>query len=77
MAPSHKMRQRIRSTFPEWMTFSVAAIALFAAVVGYLLVGGKDSGVVHADASATTEKAASLAGAKVLPTNPKLKIEPK
>jgi hypothetical protein len=46
-------------------------------VAGYLPIGGKDSNSVHADSGVTTEQAAAQAGAKVLPTDPKLKVEPK
>ncbi len=47
-------------------------------VIGYLLmIGRRDSSVVHANPGVTTEQAAVQAGAKVLPTDPKLKVEPK
>lgn len=59
----------------RWST--VSGILLLFVALGYLLVGGKDSGVVHADAGVTTEQAAAQAGAKILPTDPKLQIEPK
>jgi hypothetical protein len=45
--------------------------------LGYLVIGGKDSGAVHADSGIKTEQAAADAGAKVRTTDPKLKIEPK
>ena len=61
----------------KFSAISVVAMALLAVIVGYLLIGGKDSGAVHADSGVTTEKAAASAGAKVLPTDPKLKVEPK
>jgi hypothetical protein len=38
---------------------------------GELLLGGKDSGAVHADAGMTTELAAAKAGARLLPTDSK------
>jgi hypothetical protein len=57
--------------------FSMIGMMLTAIVVGYLLVGGKDGGAVRADAGVTTEKAAASAGAQVLPTDPKLTVEPK
>lgn len=53
------------------------ALLIGAIVLGYFMIGGKDSGAVHADSGVTTEQAAALAGAQVLPTDPKLKIEPK
>jgi hypothetical protein len=43
----------------------------------YLLIGKKDSGAVHADSEVTTDQAAAQAGARVLPSDPKLKVEPK
>jgi hypothetical protein len=59
--------------------FSVvsAVVMPLAAIVGYLLIGGKDSGAVQADSGVTTEKAAAWASAQVLSTDPKLKVEPK
>jgi hypothetical protein len=61
---------------PRWITASgVLLIAAIAA--GYLMIGGKDSGAVHANYGVTTEQAAAHAGAKVLPTDPNLKVEPK
>ena len=52
-------------------------LLLFFIVLGYVLVGGKDPGKVRANAGVTTEQAATEAGAKVLPTDPALKIESK
>ena len=49
----------------------------FLVALAYLMIGGKDSGAVHADVGVTTEQAAAKADAKVLPTGPPLKIEPK
>jgi hypothetical protein len=50
---------------------------VLALIAGLYLTGRKESGAVHADTAITTEKAAAQAGAKVLPTDPKLKVEPK
>jgi hypothetical protein len=63
-----------RKAQKSWL--AVATMVLLGSLVGYLLIGSKDSGTVHADYGATTETAAA-AGARVLPTEPKLKIEPK
>ncbi|MFT4118144.1 hypothetical protein [Bradyrhizobium sp.] len=60
----------------HWLIASGTAIAA-CLVAGYLLIGEKHSGAVHADSGVTTEQAASQAGAKVLPTDPPLKLEPK
>jgi hypothetical protein len=60
----------------QWLTAS-GALLIAAIVLGYLVIGGKDSGAVHADSGIKTEQAAADAGAKVRPTDPKLKIEPK
>jgi hypothetical protein len=58
--------------------FEASGVLLVVAIVlGYLLIGRKDSGAVHADAGVTTEQAAAQAGAKVLPTDPGLSVEPK
>ncbi|MGL9622357.1 hypothetical protein QRQ56_30695 [Bradyrhizobium sp. U531] len=59
----------------RWLISSGTAIAACLAT-GYLL-GGKHSGAVHADSGVTTEQAASQAGAKFLPSDARLKIEPK
>jgi hypothetical protein len=67
----------VKSNAHKFSTFSVVAVALVAAIASYLLIGVKDSGALHADAGVTTEKAAASVGAKVFPTDPKLKIEPK
>ena len=60
----------------RWLISSGTAIAA-CLVAGYLLIGGKQSGAVHVDSGVTTEQAASQAGAKVLPTDAPLKVEPK
>ena len=60
----------------RWLISSGTAIAA-CLVAGYLLIAGKHSGPVHADSGVTTEQAASQAGAKVLPTDAPLKVEPK
>lgn len=52
------------------------AVALVAGAAIYFL-GGKNSQTVQADGGRTTEAAAATAGARVLPTDPPLKIEPK
>ncbi|WP_291692169.1 hypothetical protein [Bradyrhizobium sp.] len=49
---------------------------MIAAAALYLLPIAKDSSV-RADAGVTTKRTAEAAGATVLPTDPKLKIEPK
>ncbi|MGL9622366.1 hypothetical protein QRQ56_30765 [Bradyrhizobium sp. U531] len=59
-----------------WLLAS-AALLIGVIVLGYFMIGGEDSGAVHADSGITTEQAAAHAGAKVLPTDPGLKIEPK
>lgn len=64
-----------RKAQKSWLV--VATMALLGSLVGYLLIGSKDSGTIHADSGATTETAATAAGARVLPTEPQLKIEPK
>jgi hypothetical protein len=46
-------------------------------MVVFWLVSGKKPGQAQADTSATTEAAAASAGAKVTPTEPKLRGEPK
>jgi hypothetical protein len=54
----------------------MAAVALVVGVALYC-VGGKNSQTAQAGSGATTETAAAAAGARVLPTDPKLKVEPK
>ena len=58
-------------------TLAVVGLVVLAAAAFYLLTGGKNAGVVHADTGITTQKAANAAGARVLPSDPKLKVEPK
>ena len=60
----------------QWLSAS-AALLIGVIVLGYFMIGGKDSGAVHADSGVTTEEAAAQASAKILPTDPKLKVEPK
>ncbi|WP_426611166.1 hypothetical protein [Bradyrhizobium sp. McL0616] len=52
-------------------------MALLSTMVGYLMFDTKDSGAVHANPGAMNEKAAASVGARVLPTAPLLKVEPK
>jgi hypothetical protein len=54
-----------------------AAVVLAAAIGVFWLVGGKKPGHYQVDTGATTERAAASAGAKVTPTAPRLRIEPK
>ena len=54
-----------------------AALLGFGVAAGFLLIGGRDFGAVHADSGVTTEAAAGAAGARVQPTDPPLKVEPK
>jgi hypothetical protein len=54
-----------------------AAIVLAAAIGHFWLIGGKKPGPARADMGTTTETAVVSAGAKVTPTEPKLRIEPK
>lgn len=68
---SVKKRKATKSTI-----VAVTAVALLAGVTLYFL-GGKNSQTAHADAGVTTADAATAAGARVLPTDPKLKAEPK
>lgn len=56
---------------------ALAAMLVLGAGVGIFLIGGRDSGAVHADSGVTTEAAAAAAGATVQPTDPPLKVEPK
>jgi hypothetical protein len=57
-------------------TKSIIAGALLAGAALYFL-GGKHSQTVQADSGRTTEAVAATAGARVLPTDPPLKVEPK
>ncbi|MFT4120841.1 hypothetical protein [Bradyrhizobium sp.] len=56
---------------------AVGGTLVLAGVVVFYWSGDKGSGAVHADTAATTQTAAAQASAKVQPTDPKLKIEPK
>jgi hypothetical protein len=59
------------------LVLAMAAVVLAAAIGLFWLVGGKKPSQARADTAATTETAAASAGAKVTPTEPKLRIEPK
>jgi hypothetical protein len=59
----------------HWLIAAGTAVTA-CLVAGYLLIGGKNSGA-PADSGVTTEQAAAQVGAKVLPTDPPLKLEPK
>ncbi len=54
-----------------------AAVVLAAAIGVFWLVDGKKPDQGRAGTSATTETAAASAGARVTPTEPKLRVEPK
>ena len=60
----------------QWLASS-RALVLATVFLSYPLIGGKNSGSVHVNSGVSTEQAAADVGAKVLPTDPKLKIEPK
>jgi hypothetical protein len=60
----------------QWLIAS-GGLLIAAILIAYHVIGGKGSGAVHADSGVTTEQAAADAGAKVFPTDPKLKVEPK
>jgi hypothetical protein len=66
---------RKRSTAQSIMVAIATAIVVGA--IGYFLVGGTNNGAAQADKGVTTEATAAAAGARVLPTDPKLKVEPK
>lgn len=55
----------------------MAGGAVTAAAVCFFLVGARDFQQAHADRSVTTEAAAAAAGARVTPTEEKLRVEPK
>jgi hypothetical protein len=59
--------------------FMVAAVvaALVIGAIGFFLFGRTSTGTVQADSGSTTEAVAAAAGARVLPTEPGLKVEPK
>jgi hypothetical protein len=52
-------------------------LLLAGILLGYLLIGGILSAAGRAGSGTTTGQAAAQAGAKVLPPDPKLKVEPK
>jgi hypothetical protein len=56
---------------------SIMAITALAFVAGaaVCLLGGENSQTVQAHSGATTGTAAAAAGARVLPTDPQLKVE--
>jgi hypothetical protein len=64
-----------RSNFKSLLAF--CAVAMLAGALGYFMLTGKDSDPPGADSGKTTEAVAAAAGARVLPTDPKLEIEPK
>jgi hypothetical protein len=64
-----------RKNFKSVLAF--CAMALLAGALGYFMLAGKDSDTAEADGGKTTEAVAAAAGAQVLPTDPKLQIEPK
>lgn len=55
---------------------TLAVLLAIGAAVDYAMIGGKKPGTVHADSYTRTETAAAAAGAKILPTDPPLKVEP-
>jgi hypothetical protein len=60
----------------ESATVAVAT-ALLVGAIDYFLVGGTNNGAAQADKGETTESTAAAAGARVLPTDSELKVEPK
>jgi hypothetical protein len=52
-------------------------LAPLAGAVGTFLFGGKAPSGARADQGAATEMTAAAAGARITPTEPKLRIEPK
>ena len=58
-------------------TLGLGASRLLAGAIGYFLLAPKRSDAAEADSGKTTEAVAAAAGAQILPTDPKLKIEPK
>lgn len=59
----------------RWL--AAGGLVLASICLGYLLTGRKDSDIAQANPGVTTDQAAARAGARVLPTDPQLKIEPK
>ena len=60
-----------RKTKASKSILGLCAMALLAGAIGYFLLAPKESDTAEADSGAT-----GAAGAQVLPTDPKLKIEP-
>ena len=58
---------------------SILALAIAALLVSALLyfLDGNTAQTEHADGGSVTEAVAVATGARVLPTDPKLKVEPK
>ena len=67
----------MRKTNVSKFLFVSIAVALLVWAVGFLLIGDRESLRAKADQGATTEATAAAAGARILPTDSKLKIEPK
>ena len=65
------MRKNVKSVLAFWTT------ALLAGALGWFVLAGKDVEPSEADGGKTTEAVAAAAGARVLPTDPKLNVEPK
>ena len=59
----------------SFWTMLLAAIAV--AALCFFLSAGDDANQAKVDKGVTTETVATAAGARVLPTDPKLKVEPK
>jgi hypothetical protein len=59
------------------LVLASAAMVLAAAIGVFWLVGGKKPSQTRGDGDARTESVTVSAGAKVTPTEPKLRIEPK
>jgi hypothetical protein len=51
--------------------------ALIIAAIGYFMLANPRSDTAQVDSTATTERVAVAAGARVTPTQPPLKVEPK
>jgi hypothetical protein len=58
------------------LTIAVLALLLATAAI-FFMIGGRNSGQAQADKGPTTQTVAAAAGAQVLPTPPKSRIEPK
>jgi hypothetical protein len=70
------MTARIRKGFVEGLG-AFALLALMAGLAGYLVVGGEHADAAKAEIRPTTASAADAAGATIIPTQPKLAVEPK